>query len=150
MIGPTVPDRLLSNRSTPPDDEEAGPSAPINGPAIPQSLGQAQEEEEEEEDDYAPALPPELAAARSSQMTTLDPPKSKPIAGPSLPPSSTHSRHQIEDDEESDDDYGPQPLPEGVILDENEGVREFLEKEERRRKQIEVSRSVYKPRWSAC
>ena len=35
------------------------------------------------------------------------------------------------------------PLPEGVVVEEKDGVQEFLEKEERRRKQVEVSLMFY-------
>ena len=89
--------------------------------------------EEGEEDDYTPALPPDLVAARSSHPTTTSIPSTKPksVVGPALPPSLARSR-EAEDEEDSDDDYGPQPLPAGIVLEENEGVREFLEKEERK------------------
>ena len=44
---------------------------------------------------------------------------------------------QISTDDD-DDDVGPMPLPAGVALYEKDGVEEFLEREERRRKNIEV------------
>ncbi|KAJ3483558.1 hypothetical protein NLI96_g6227 [Meripilus lineatus] len=153
MIGPSIPAHLLAKRSTTPDDNdetEAGPSAPSIGPSIPQNLQSPQRhiptsgnepQEEEEEDDYTPALPPDLVAARSAPPSSSSNAKSKPVAGPTLSSQSklrsTHPQLQREDEEDSDDDYGPQPLPQGVVLEQNEGVREFLEKEERRRKQIE-------------
>lgn len=156
MIGPSIPAHLLAKRSTTPDDNdetEAGPSAPSIGPSIPQNLQSPQRhiptsgnepQEEEEEDDYTPALPPDLVAARSAPPSSSSNAKSKPVAGPTLSSQSklrsTHPQLQREDEEDSDDDYGPQPLPQGVVLEQNEGVREFLEKEERRRKQIEVRR----------
>lgn len=168
MIGPSIPGHLSSKHSTTPDDDdeiEAGPSAPVIGPAIPQNLpppqhqptGGNEQEEEEEEDDYTPALPPDLVAARSSHSTVTPPTnttKSKAVVGPTFPPRSKQNRHTREEEEDSDDDYGPQPLPAGVVLEENEGVREFLEKEERRRKQIEVGVGRYihmrfhSPHWS--
>ncbi|TFK47984.1 hypothetical protein OE88DRAFT_1611754, partial [Heliocybe sulcata] len=78
------------------------------------------EEEEEEEDDYVPALPPDLMAARNA-----GPPKR--VIGPSFPP----PRYE---DEEEDEDIGPAPLPAHAGPVVEDGVREFLEREERRRK----------------
>jgi hypothetical protein len=43
--------------------------------------------------------------------------------------------HQSDDD---DDDVGPQPLPPGTRHTETDAVREFVEKEERRRRELEV------------
>ncbi|OBZ79492.1 GPALPP motifs-containing protein 1 [Grifola frondosa] len=54
------------------------------------------------------------------------------VIGPTLP---SDIRRQYEEDE--DDDYGPRPLPAGVVLEERDGVQEFLEKEEMRRKRVE-------------
>ena len=45
------------------------------------------------------------------------------------------SRYEDDDD---DDDVGPRPLPAGYAVEEKDGVQEFLEREERRRKQLEV------------
>ncbi|QRV76951.1 hypothetical protein RhiJN_19797 [Ceratobasidium sp. AG-Ba] len=43
---------------------------------------------------------------------------------------------------DSDDDYGPMPLPAGAASehDDNDGVREFIEREKRREQQIEESK----------
>ncbi|RPD58488.1 hypothetical protein L226DRAFT_606824 [Lentinus tigrinus ALCF2SS1-7] len=137
MIGPEIPASLLAPSSSHEEDDgsdsEVGP-API-GPQIPPSVSAAKptsttpplaEEEEDDEDDYAPALPPELAAARAST--------SKKVIGPAFPPSVAAPRYDDEDDE---DDVGPRPLPAGYVMEEKDGVQEFLEREERRRKQLE-------------
>ncbi|KAI0761649.1 hypothetical protein BD413DRAFT_237839 [Trametes elegans] len=143
MIGPDIPAHLLAGSSSRNEeetsDQEEGP-API-GPEIPAHIAapaqsatpprpspaaQA-EEEEEDEDDYVPALPPDLAAARATTA--------KRVIGPALPPSVAGPRY--EEEEEDDDDVGPRPLPEGYKLPEKDGVQEFLEREERRRKQVE-------------
>lgn len=152
MIGPDIPTQLLQNRSTTPE-EEAGPSEHSIGPAIPPeilarssaptSVHQQQEEEEEEDDYYAPALPPDLLAARSGPSNAApaaSSSKPKPVVGPTFPSSLANRYDRYHEDEESDEDVGPMPLPEGVVLEEKDGVQEFLEKEERRRKQIEVCR----------
>ncbi|KAL4254929.1 GPALPP motifs-containing protein 1-like protein [Abortiporus biennis] len=160
MIGPEIPAHILQTRRsvTPFDDnnsdQEQGPSPPEPqtsiGPAIPPQLlnssttpppskngtnSKQPEEEEEEEDDYVPALPPDLLAARSGPQPQPQGPK-RPVAGPSFPPSIAQHRQKYDDDDD-DDDYGPQPLPAGVVVEQSDGVREFLEKEERRRKLIE-------------
>ena len=145
MIGPDIPAHLLGNRSTTPEDKEspeAGPSQPASiGPAIPPELlsrthESAAADEEDDEDDYMPALPPDLS--RTEISATSGPPKK--VLGPSFP---TFSNRR--DDDDDDDDVGPMPLPAGYVLPEKDGVTEFLEKEERRRKQVEVSYDVSRP-----
>ena len=149
MIGPDIPAHLLPQVSSleqdEPSDSEGPQPAPSIGPQIPESIGPqipqslsparrvstatpAKEEEDDEDDDdddddYAPALPPDLAVARA-----------KKIQGPSFPPSIAGPSY----DDDDDDDVGPRPLPQGVILEEKDGVQEFLEREERRRKNLEV------------
>ncbi|TFK84870.1 hypothetical protein K466DRAFT_209697 [Polyporus arcularius HHB13444] len=134
MIGPDLPPHLLAQSSSHPEDDNSdsdiGPAPPI-GPIIPPSVSVSQkpppaEEEEDDEDDYAPALPPELAAARAST--------SKKVLGPAFPPSVAGPYYGDDDD---DDDVGPRPLPAGYVIEEKDGVQEFLEREERRRKQLE-------------
>ena len=144
MIGPDIPAHLLPQVSSAEQDDASdnegpepalaiGPQIPSSiGPQIPPSLSKLpgasaiheEEGEDDDEDDYAPALPPELAAARS-----------KKVLGPSLPPSLSRPSYDEDDD---DDDVGPRPLPQGIVLEEKDGVQEFLEREERRRKHLEV------------
>lgn len=141
MIGPELPAHLLAKRSTTPDDgpEEAGPSQPAAtiGPVIPSDLptpqAKAQQDDEDDEDDYVPELPPDLAASRAESS-------SKRVQGPSFP-GAPPRRAYDEDDE--DEDVGPMPLPAGYVLPEKDAVTEFMEKEERRRKQAEVRACVY-------
>lgn len=147
-VGPDVPKHLLQgNRSTTPFEEpdDSASTAPSIGPVVPPEVlarpivvAPASEPvgEEEEEDDYTPMLPPELLAARavpSKAPSASTSASSRRPVGPSFP--SKYSGY----DEDSDDEVGPMPLPMGVVLQEKDGVQEFLEKEERRRKQIEVS-----------
>lgn len=117
-VGPQIPAHLI-----------AGPSKPI---LTPKPTDQ-DDDEESNEDDYGPALPPDLLAARSA-------PTAKRVVGPSFPAPQTHDRHRsgCDDDSDDDDDVGPMPLPAGISFAEEDGVREFMEREERRRKQIEV------------
>ncbi|KAK0464000.1 uncharacterized protein EV420DRAFT_1618816 [Desarmillaria tabescens] len=120
--GPEIPPHLLdrSEHTDEHDAEDIGPS--VVGPQIPPELvKQQQQDDEDDEDDYAPALPPELLAARQS-----GPPKR--VQGPALP---TY-------DDDSDDDVGPKPLSTGqTSAYETDGVKQFMEQEEKRRKKIE-------------
>lgn len=148
-IGPALPPHLAhlaaaSSRS-PSASPPPGPLAPT-GPALPV---------DEEGDDYVPALPPHLLAARQARasssgvekksvnlsigpsvspsigatLPTAGPARSSSISGPSFP----------EDDDSDDEVIGPVPVPTaGEEEDEAQAaVREFLEREERRRKQAE-------------
>lgn len=150
-IGPALPPHLAhlaaaSSRS-PSASPPPGPLAPT-GPALPV--------DEEEGDDYVPALPPHLLAARQARasssgvekksvnlsigpsvspsigatLPTAGPARSSSISGPSFP----------EDDDSDDEVIGPVPVPTAGEEEEDEAqaaVREFLEREERRRKQAE-------------
>ena len=138
MIGPQVPGRSTSDDDD--DSVEAGPSLPV-GPIIPADIlakpAPPVIEDEDDEDDYAPALPPDLAATRGAPGPSTG---SRQVQGPAFPPSfSTRT-----DDSDDEDDYGPKPLPSGISAQETDGVREFLEKEERRRKLVEVRQPLYR------
>ncbi|EEB88867.1 hypothetical protein MPER_13112 [Moniliophthora perniciosa FA553] len=118
VAGPRIPPQLLKARS-----ESAGPAAP---PPAPQ-------DEEDDDDDYTPALPPDLAASRSSGPEAGPSNANRKVQGPTLP-----SSNPGYDDDDSDDDVGPVPLPPGHERSaEMDGVRQFLEQEEKRRKNIE-------------
>lgn len=142
MIGPDLPSHLQSKSTPVPEDDEpeAGPSI---GPQVPTSLLSSsaapayapQDGEDEEEDDYVPELPPDLAAARSAESKD-NAPRARP-QGPAFPSSVGRSRQDDESDD--DDDYGPMPLPAGYVAKEKSGVEQFLEREERRKKMLEVS-----------
>ncbi|CAE6506879.1 unnamed protein product [Rhizoctonia solani] len=149
MIGPAIPAHLLKGSQNTEDDEEdtgpmpaAGPSSPprsttppapavtVAGPAIPGHLLKrpevtTQQDEDDDDDAFMPALPPDLGK----------PSKPARQIGPTLP-----SRPPLEDSE-SDDDYGPMPLPGGISSnDDNDGVKEFLERERRREENIEEAK----------
>ncbi|KII86248.1 hypothetical protein PLICRDRAFT_164662 [Plicaturopsis crispa FD-325 SS-3] len=134
-IGPELPPHLLARpKSTEADkDDSPPPPATVNvGPQIPPELLQrpqptVTEDEDEDEDDYVPQLPPDLIASRAG-------PSKRPVIGPSFPSAQDHDRRQ---DDDSDDDVGPMPLPAGYSYQQGDAVREFMEKEERRRKQVE-------------
>lgn len=147
-IGPELPPHLMKRpESTSQEDEPA-----IVGPQIPAELLQRQapaplshepnasnQDDDDDNDDYGPALPPDLAASRSRNASGPSS-SSKKLVGPSLRPSypTTYDRNAQYDSDDSDDDVGPKPLPAGVSHEEVDGVRQFIEKEEKRRKEVEV------------
>lgn len=80
------------------------------------------DDDDDDDDSWAPSLPPDLVKSRT--------------VGPSLP---TAQEREEADEAEDDDGYGPMPLPAGYVLDDSwDGVKEFMEREERRRKDLEV------------
>ncbi|OSX68026.1 hypothetical protein POSPLADRAFT_1043184 [Postia placenta MAD-698-R-SB12] len=107
-----------------------GPRIPLPSPALP---SHHDDDDDDDDDDYVPALPPDMLAARTAAAPKPPP---KKVIGPALPPSMAARAYQYDDD---DDDYGPPPPPSGTVVQEKDGVQEFLEKEEKRRKQIEAS-----------
>jgi hypothetical protein len=138
IVGPEIPAHLLNRHRTDEDGHDTDSNLPI-GPEIPSELlEQEQDDDDEEEEDYLPALPPDMVATRSAG----------PYAGPSTsivsrpPPAHSlyNSIHYSDDDD--DDDVGPKPLPPGVTHAETDAVREFMEKEEKRRKELEVRGSI--------
>ncbi len=124
-IGPEIPPHLLQRSQHPNEDDEEDIGPSVAGPQMPPELvKQQQDDDDDDEDDYAPALPPELLAARQAGPE-------KRVQGPTLP---TY-------DDDSDDDVGPKPLPAGrTSVNETDGVKQFMEQEEKRRKRIEVCR----------
>ncbi|GAA6003844.1 hypothetical protein JCM10207_006432 [Rhodosporidiobolus poonsookiae] len=153
-IGPQLPPHLAALERSASGDagpSPAGPALPA-GPSLPTA-------DDDSDDDYGPALPPDLAETRDKGPVagpTLPPPvagPSKPSIGPALPPHlanrraasppSTSSSSSIgpalppgysrraADDSDDDDAFGPMPLPAGVSFDDNDGARQFKEREER-------------------
>ncbi|KAF8603148.1 hypothetical protein BDV93DRAFT_523512 [Ceratobasidium sp. AG-I] len=150
MIGPSIPTHLLNPKHDDDDEDDVGPSpagpssprsttppapAPASssiGPSIPAHLlkpsAPPPEDEDEDEDAFLPALPPDLPGP------TKPAPAPTRRIGPTFPT-------RPPPDSDSDDDYGPMPLPAGVSVDNDEdGVREFIEREKRREQQIEEAK----------
>lgn len=153
-IGPALPPHLQNishSLDEDDDDDSPGPSMPSVGPQIPSHLvagpskpapqpatGQdAPADDSDDDDDYGPSLPPDLLASRAGSSAQSAP---KRVVGPSFPPpiDQLGRARYGGGDEDSDDDVGPMPLPAGMEYEEKDGVQEFIEREERRRKQIEV------------
>jgi len=136
------------------------------GPQIPTHFlaASANDDSNDSDDDYTPALPPDLAAARAkagpslppSKVSSGSPPRAPTAAsnkdkqrihgpslrgvGQSISPSRLPSRSRPDADSDFSDDseVGPQPLPSSTPSQpEKSAVQEFIEREERRRKNIE-------------
>ncbi|KAL5518420.1 hypothetical protein ACEPAH_102 [Sanghuangporus vaninii] len=168
-IGPQIPEHLLEQKKSDENKfgnlgEEAGPIpeatsvVPI-GPQIPDVISSsvAEREEEDDDDEYGPALPPELLTKRpsasgrdaepvSSARSSSSPASARRVIGPSLPGAGRQSHDS--DEEDGIGEYGPMPLPEvpEKLSAMSEGVREFLEREERRKQQIEEAAKPKKPK----
>ena len=142
-IGPELPPHLLtrSKGGSPSDGDDqpatVGPQIPVAGPSLTQPAeDETNQGDSDSDDDYAPALPPDLLASRSGLGLTTKVAFPQPY---SKGQNHDRSKYGVDPDEEdSDDDVGPMPLPDGISFEEENGVREFMEREERRRKQIEV------------
>ncbi|KAF9481238.1 hypothetical protein BDN70DRAFT_876550 [Pholiota conissans] len=146
-IGPQIPTHLLSATSKESktqvfDDDDFVPR-PTAGPSIGPSIG--------------PSMPPHLQKP-APRPRTAEP---RPIAGPSMPPPSTTSSSRSsgkrnigptmpsyvptyepnsgygDESDSDDDDVGPKPLPAGMVHVEADPVKEFMEREEKRRKLAE-------------
>jgi hypothetical protein len=133
-IGPAIPSHLLNRQSTSDADEEDSPQ--VAGPQLPPQA--PPDEEDDSEDEYAPALPPDMIASSSK----------KPVVGPTMPPAypPTYDRRVQYHADDSDDDVGPRPLPAGVRFEERDAVKEFMEKEEKRRREVEEAAKPKAPK----
>ena len=110
------------------------------GPQLPQRLAKPSDRNDSDDcDAYGPALPPHLVAkkmkksehAQHAQQPTRRSPE--PIAHLKTAPI-------VQEDSDSDDDFGPPPPTTGLSTTSNEdAVREFKEREQRRKELAEVS-----------
>lgn len=114
---------------------------------------------ESDEDDYTPALPPELVAARKAAGPSSEPtpgpstrrsssplpPPPRRVIGPTFP-TTAPPRRDFDSDSDSDAEVGPQPLPADVAARTRDisGVEAFLEREARRRKNVEEAKQPKK------
>jgi hypothetical protein len=97
--------------------------------------------DEDDEDDYVPALPPGFArpgpsaSTASAAVPRAAPSARRPVAGPTMPGRGAPAPAL---DDDSDDDVGPRPLPVGLTTTKKDAAAEFREREEARRKAVEV------------
>jgi hypothetical protein len=142
-IGPALPPHLQKKRTPSPSPEDGPSAVPL----------------EESPEEAGPALPPHILAARrakaaqaqagsSAQASSSVPSvETKKTYGPTLPGAvpSTSSRPVYEEDDDDDDDDDVGPRPEMAYRGDRpgDGVREFLEREERLEKLREVRSHVW-------
>ncbi|KAF8972499.1 hypothetical protein BDZ97DRAFT_1781324 [Flammula alnicola] len=153
-IGPQIPAHLLSAKSTEPkiqvfddDDDDEGPRPPAGpsiGPSIPpQFLNASTKRVPEPRPVAGPSMPPpkvSTSTAQSQGKRTLGP--SLPGYAPTYDPTSGH----VDEDDSDDDDIGPKPLPAGMQHEQTDAVKEFIEREEKRRKLAEEAAKPKAPK----
>lgn len=135
-IGPAIPAHLLNRHGTNEEGLDTDSDSPV-GPQIPvELLNQANDDAEEE--GYVPALPPDMVATRSAGSSSTSRATTNTHGASGLVQGQSSYIHRYQSDDDDDDDVGPQPLPPGTRHAETDAVREFVEKEEKRRRELEV------------
>ena len=139
-IGPQIPVHRQSALDIyDEDDDNDGPRPATGiGPSIPAQFSKVPQSSVYDGDDDGPELPPHLREERREEEA--DPSAGKRQIGPTLPsyaPTYDPATHYDEDDDD-DDDFGPKPLPAGMQHQQTDAVKEFIEREEKRRKLAEV------------
>ena len=164
FIGPELPSHLIDPKNSEDDNEpsEKGPQIPAHlvqqstlniydeddddndgakpavtiGPSIPAEL--LKTPESLIDDDDGPDLPPHL---REGSRQEAGPSMGKRQVGPTLPtyaPTYDPTTYHNGEDDDDDDDFGPKPLPAGMQHQQTDAVKEFIEREKKRRKLAEV------------
>ncbi|KAF9527116.1 hypothetical protein CPB83DRAFT_856774 [Crepidotus variabilis] len=138
-IGPTIPGPSKVAVFDE-DDEDGSPQPKIKpniGPLIPPETSKSSKKKghANEVGPVGPSLPPQIRPSKKESP----PPGNKRILGPSFPsyaPTYNPDAY-LEDDDDDDDDVGPQPLPAGMQHEQKDAVKEFMEREEKRKKAAE-------------
>jgi hypothetical protein len=127
FIGPDLPSHLTNPKDSENDDEpsEKGPQIPAH--LVQQSTLNIYDEDDDDDDDDEGPKP---ASGPSTGKRQLGP--TLPSYAPTYDPSTYHNS------EDDDDDFGPKPLPAGMQHEQADAVKEFIEREEKRRKLAEV------------
>ena len=143
MIGPQIPPHLLNRHDDDDDDDEQQGPPPI-GPQIPLTADDDDDDDKGGPRSIGPQIPLTTTTTTDDDDDDQGPPPpstSKRILGPSLPPTAPTDAHHphYDDNSDSDDDsdIGPKPLPSHFSSYTSDGVREFLEREDRRRQLAE-------------
>jgi hypothetical protein len=87
-----------------------------------------------------PEIPARLETKRAQSEKSDSESEDKPVVGPVL----LSHLEEDDDDGDSEDEIGPKPLPSGTSYDPHDGVREFIEREERRQQLANVSEQFNK------
>lgn len=146
--GPQIPAHLVQqstlNIYDEDDDDNDGPKPAVTiGPSIPAEFLKTPESLIGDSDDDGPDLPPHLRKGSRKEagpsVPTSGPSTGKRQVGPTFPSyAPTYDPTTYHDSEDDDDDFGPKPLPAGMQHQQTDAVKEFIEREEKRRKLAEV------------
>ncbi|KAF8816919.1 hypothetical protein BYT27DRAFT_7247809 [Phlegmacium glaucopus] len=177
FIGPALPSHLLNHKKpseTGPqipaqqqstfniyDDDDDGPKpATVTiGPSIPPEFSKAPQSriDDDDDDDDGPDLPPHLRKGHQEEagpsIPIPGPSTGKRQVGPTFPsyaPTYDPTTYHDDEDDEDDDDFGPKPLPAGMQHQQTDAVKEFIEREEKRRKLAEDAakpKSLQRDEW---
>ena len=155
--GPQIPAHLLQQSTLSiydeDDDDNDGPQpATTIGPSIPAEYLKTQESLVDDSDDDGPDLPPHLGKGSCKEegregLPTSGPSTGMRQVGPTFPSyAPTYDPTTYHNSEDDDDDFGPKPLPAGMQHQQTDAVKEFIEREEKRRKLAEVcaKRPIYR------
>jgi len=148
--GPQIPVHLVQQKSTvniyddDDNDDDDGPKPAITiGPSIPPRFLNAAPKSQI--DDDGPDLPPHFRKRHLQEagpsMSAPGPSTGKRQVGPTLPsyaPTYDPTTYHDDEEDDDDDDDGPKPLPAGMQHQQTDAVKEFIEREEKRRKLAEV------------
>jgi hypothetical protein len=105
------------------------------GPRIPTHQSTLNIYDEDDDDDDGP----KLAVTIGPSIPTPGPSTEKRQVGPTFPSyAPTYDPTTYDDGEDDDDEFGPKPLPAGMQHQQTDAVKEFIEREEKRRKLAEV------------
>lgn len=145
MIGPALPPHLSAQSKSEGEQEQDVSIGPNIGPQIPVHLlahksttPPLEEADDDEEDGPVPLPEPRKQAQTSgpSSSSSSRPRVARRPIGPALP--QTYQGYALNDEDEDEDEVGPRPPSYyGVQHDVDDGVKRFMEVEEKRRKQIE-------------
>ena len=146
FIGPELPSHLINPKNSENDDEHTEKGPQITPHLVQQSTLNIYDEDDD--DDDGPELPPHLrkGSLKEAGPSIPTPPgpstgKSQVQVGPTFPsyaPTYDPATYHNNEDDDDDDDFGPKPLPAGMQHQQTDAVKEFIEREEKRRKLAEV------------
>jgi len=125
-IGPEIP----SHSQPELDVDDSGPR-PVIGPAFPKASKGSKENRKSAE--------PSTSRLSSASGPSLPSTSGHTVVKPQIgPPFSIHPSSYDLDEDDDDEDFGPKPLAAGHY-ERPDPVKEFMEKEEKRRKAVEVT-----------
>ena len=167
FIGPELPSHLINPKNSEDDNEPSGKGPQIPAHLMQQSILNIYDEDDDDDnlndgpkpavtlgpsipaellktpeslidDDDGPDLPPHL---RERSRKEAGPSTGKRQVGPTFPsyaPTYDPTTYHNAEDDDDDDDFGPKPLPAGMQHQQTDAVKEFIEREKKRRKLAEV------------